>query len=67
MDKFPDNYEYDGQLLLFPVDFKKCMKPPEEDKHEGVQSNTENRKSEPQYTGKGTKQITGDRNSAEVG
>ena len=29
MDKFPDNYEYDGQLSLFPVDFSKCMNPPE--------------------------------------
>ena len=25
MDKFPDNYEYDGQLSLFPVEFSKCM------------------------------------------
>ena len=34
MDKFPDNYEYDGQLLLFPVDFSKCMNPPETKKEE---------------------------------
>ena len=42
MDKFPDNYEYDGQLSLFPVDFKKCMKPPETEKEESdekIQSN----------------------------
>lgn len=29
MDKFPDNYICDGQLSLFPVDFSKCMNPPE--------------------------------------
>ena len=59
----------DGQMSLFEkpkVDFSQCMNPQEEDRHEGVQSNTENRGTEPQYKGKGSKQITGDRNSAEV-
>ena len=29
MDKWPDDYECDGHLSLFPVDFSKCMNPPE--------------------------------------
>ena len=60
----------DGQMSLFEkpiVDFSQCMNPPEEGNDEGVQSNTKDRKSEPQYTGKGTEQIAGDRNSTEVG
>ena len=47
--------------------FDQCMNPPEEDRHEGVQSNTQDRKSATQYTGKGTEQIAGDRSSTEVG
>ncbi len=60
----------DGQMSLFEkpiVDFSQCMNPPEEDRNEGVQSNTKDRKSEPQYTDKGKQQIAGNRNSAEVG
>ena len=70
MKEWPENYECDGQMSLFEkpiVDFSQCMNPPEEDRHEGVQSNTQDRKSAPQYTGKGTEQIAGDRNSTEVG
>ena len=62
--------ECHGQMSLFEkpiVDFSQCMNPPEEDRNEGVQSNTKDRKSEPQYKGKGTEQIASDRNSAEVG
>ena len=29
MDKWPEDYERDGQMELFPVDFSKCMNPPE--------------------------------------
>ena len=29
MDKWPEDYECDGQLSLFPVNFEKCMNPPE--------------------------------------
>ena len=29
MEKWPEDYECDGQLSLFPVDFSKCMNPPE--------------------------------------
>ena len=29
MDKWSDDYICDGQLSLFPVDFEKCMNPPE--------------------------------------
>ena len=60
----------DGQMSLFEkpiVDFSQCMNPPEEDRHEGVQSNTQDRGTEPQYKSEGTEQITGDRNSTEVG
>ena len=49
MDKFTDNYEYDGQLSLFPVEFEKCMntqeteleylKRKEESANEKIQSN----------------------------
>ena len=42
--------ECDGQMSLFEkpiVDFSQCMNPPEEDRHEGVQSNTQDRKSAP--------------------
>jgi hypothetical protein len=30
MDKWPEDYECDGQLSLFPVEFEKCMNPPTE-------------------------------------
>ena len=53
MEKWPEDYECDGQLSLFPVDFSKCMNPPEteqqynerigrlrEQKDEQIQSNT---------------------------
>lgn len=56
MDKWPEDYECDGQLSLFPVDFSKCMNPPEEGNDEGVQSNTKDRKSEPQYKSESTEQ-----------
>ena len=42
MDKFTEDYECDGQLSLFPVDFSKCMNPPEtkkEESDEKIQSN----------------------------
>ena len=29
MDKWPEDYECDGQMELFPVRFKECMNPPE--------------------------------------
>ena len=38
------------------VDFSQCMNPPEEDRNEGVQSNTKDRKSEPQYKSESTEQ-----------
>lgn len=62
--------ECDGQMSLFEkpiVDFSQCMNPPEEGNDEGVQSNTQYWGAEPQHKGKGSKQITGNRNSAEVG
>ena len=34
MDKWSDDYICDGQLSLFPVDFSKCMNPPETEKEE---------------------------------
>ena len=42
MDKWPEDYECDGQLSLFPVYFSKCMNPPETEKEESdekMQSN----------------------------
>ena len=59
----------DGQMSLFEkpiVDFSQCMNPPEEGNDEGVQSNTNDRKSEPQYKSESTEQTAGDRNSTEV-
>ena len=53
MDKWSDDYICDGQLSLLPVDFEKCMNPPEteqeylkrkeESANEKIQSNTESR------------------------
>ena len=34
MEKWPEDYECDGQLSLFPVDFSKCMNPPEPKKED---------------------------------
>lgn len=34
MDKWPEDYECDGQLSLFPVEFEKCMNPPPETEKE---------------------------------
>jgi hypothetical protein len=34
MDKWSDDYICDGQLSLFPVNFEKCMNPPETEKEE---------------------------------
>ena len=51
--------ECDGQMSLFEkpiVDFSQCMNPPEEGNDEGVQSNTKDRKSEPQYKSESTEQ-----------
>ena len=59
MKEWPENYECDGQMSLFEkpiVDFSQCMNPPEEGNDEGVQSNTKDRKSEPQYKSESTEQ-----------
>ena len=29
MDKWPEDYECDGQMSLFPVRFEDCLNPPE--------------------------------------
>ena len=48
MDEWPDDYECDGQLSLFPVRFENCMNPPEaecqsEVEHDRVYDSTEYR------------------------
>lgn len=52
MDKWPEDYECDGQMSLFPVRFEDCLNPPETDyqsevEHDRVQNHKDNRRNNP--------------------